>query len=561
MFEQFFQGLTEILKPETLAVMLLGMAIGYAVGILPGLGGAVTLALMLPFTFTMTPINAFAFLLGMLSVTATTGDITSVLFGVPGEATTAATVVDGHPMAKRGEAGRALGAALMSSMVGAIVGAFALALVIPVIRPVVLSFGSPEFFMLTLLGIAFVAALSGGQVLKGLIAGGLGFLLSMIGLDQQTGIQRATFGQLELWDGIGLVAVTIGLFGIPEVVDLAVRGTSIAGERAERLGGVMMGVVDTFRYWWLTLRSSVLGAVIGVVPGLGGAVAQWVAYAHAVQTSSRTDAAGRRFSEGRIEGVLGPGAANNSKEGGNLILTVAFGVPGSVSMAILLGAFLIKGIVPGPDMLDKNVVLTFSMVWTIVIANIITVALSLLFINHLVKITYLRGALVIPFILFLVYFGAYAEKNANFDVGLVLLFGAIGWVMVQTNWPRPPLILGLVLGRLTERYLFLSVNRYDWEWLARPWVIGFFVAIMAVIIFSIWRELGGKKSLDAAAEASALGAMEPVPASIARHFVESTDDGVDGRDGTDGHNGLGKPPPVEATPERVPPGSDDAPQR
>jgi len=554
MLEQFFQGLTEVLKPETLAVMLLGMAIGYAVGILPGLGGAVTLALMLPFTFTMPPINAFAFLLGMLSVTATAGDITSVLFGVPGEATTAATVVDGHPMAKRGEAGRALGAALMSSMVGALIGAFALALVIPVIRPVVLAFGSPEFFMLTLLGIAFVAALSGGQVLKGLIAGGLGFLLSMIGLDQQTGIQRATFGQLELWDGIGLVAITIGLFGIPEVVDLAVRGTSIAGERAQRLGGVMEGVRDTFRHWWLTIRSSVLGAVIGVVPGLGGAVAQWVAYAHAVQTSPRTDEHGRRFSEGRIEGVLGPGAANNSKEGGNLILTVAFGVPGSVSMAILLGAFLIKGLQPGPDMLDKNVVLTFSMVWTIVIANIVTVAISLLFINQLVKITYLRGSLVIPFILFLVYFGAYAEKNAMFDVGLVLLFGALGWVMVQTSWPRPPLILGLVLGRLTERYLFLSVNRYDWEWLARPWVIVFFVAISAVIVYSIWREVSGKKPIEAEAEASVLGALEPVSV------------GADGEDGGDGHgadglDGVGRPPPAEPTPERVSPGPRDAPQR
>jgi len=285
MLEQFFQGLTEVLKPHTLGIMLIGMVIGYAVGILPGLGGAVTLALMLPFTFTMTSIEAFAFLLGMLSVTATTGDITSVLFGVPGEATTAATVVDGHPMAKRGEAGRALGAVLMSSMVGALIGAFALALVVPIIRPVVLAFGSPEFFMLTLLGIAFVASLSGGEVLKGLIAGGIGLVLSLIGLDQQTGIQRATFGQLDLWDGIGLVPVTIGMFGMPEVIDLAVRGTSIAGERAQKLGGVMQGVIETFRYWWLTIRSSLLGAVIGVVPGLGGAVAQWVSYAHSVQSS------------------------------------------------------------------------------------------------------------------------------------------------------------------------------------------------------------------------------------------------------------------------------------
>src|SRR5436190_7736886 len=514
MLDAFVYGLVSVFQWPAFGLMLLGLAIGYAVGILPGLGGAVTLALMLPFTFAMTPIEAFAFLLGMLSVTATTGDITSVLFGVPGEATTAATVVDGHPMAKRGEAGRALGAVLMSSLVGALIGAFALALVVPIIRPVVLAFGSPEFFMLTLLGVAFVASLSGGAVLKGVVMGGMGLLLSLIGLDQQTGIQRATFGQLELWDGIGLVPITIGLFGMPEVVDLAVRGTSIASERAERVGGVMRGVLDTYRYWWLTVRSSILGAIIGVVPGLGGAVAQWVSYAHSVQSSPRL-AEGRRFGEGRIEGVLGPGAANNSKEGGNLILTVAFGVPGSVSMAILLGAFLIKGIQPGPDMLDKNLVLTFSMVWTIVIANIICVIASLLFINQLVKITYIRGSLIIPFILFLVYFGAYAEKNAVFDVGLVLLFGAIGWAMVQTNWPRPPLILGLVLGRLCERYLFLSVNRYDWDWLTRPWVLTFGAGILAVIGFSIWRELHGKAGFEQAAEAALLETIDIGPAAAA----------------------------------------------
>src|SRR5581483_328916 len=405
-------------------------------------------------------LEAFAFLLSMLSVTATAGDITSVLFGVPGEATTAATVVDGYPLTRRGEAGRALGAALFSSVIGAVIGAFALAALVPVVRPLVLSFGSPEFFMLTVLGITFVAALSGGAVLKGLIAGGLGFMLSMIGLDQQTGIQRATFGRLELWDGIGLVAITSGLFAIPETIDLALSGTSIAREGAQKLSGVMDGVRDTLKHWKLTVRCSLLGTAIGVVPGLGGAVAQWIAYAHAVQSSPNRE----RFGHGAIEGVLGPGAANNSKEGGNLILTVVFGVPASVSMAILLGAFIIQGITPGPDMLDpaKHLTLTFSMVWFIVITNILTVALSLLFINHLAKITYVRGTLIIPFILFLVFFGAYAEKNTLFDVMLVLIFGALGWTMVQTKWPRPPLVLGLVLGPLTERYLFLSVNRYEW---------------------------------------------------------------------------------------------------
>ncbi len=491
MAEAFVQGFLQVFTWPAFGLLLLGMVIGFAVGILPGLGGAVTVALLLPFTFTMTPLQAFAFLLSMLSVTATAGDITSVLFGVPGEATTAATVIDGYPMTKKGEAGRALGAALFSSLIGAVIGAFALAAMVPIVRPLVLAFGSPEFFMLTLLGITFVAALSGEEVLKGLIAAGLGFMLSMIGLDQQTGIQRATFGRLELWDGIGLVAITIGLFAIPETIELALSGTSIAREGASKVGGVMVGVRDTITHIWLTVRCSLLGTAVGIVPGLGGAVAQWIAYAHAVQTSPNKE----RFGHGAVEGVLGPGAANNSKEGGNLILTVVFGVPPSVTMAILLGAFLIQGITPGPDMLDpnKHLTLTFSMVWFIVITNIITVAISILFINQLVKITYIRGTLVIPFVLFLVFFGAYAEKNTLFDVGLVLVFGTLGWIMVQTNWPRPPLVLGLVLGRLAERYLFLSYNRYGWDWLRRPLVLFFGVAVVAVLLYSIHGSLKSGK--------------------------------------------------------------------
>src|SRR5688500_3791609 len=226
--QAFVAGLYLVFAPKALALMLAGIALGFVVGILPGLGGPTTLALMLPFIFTMSAAEAFAFLLGMAAVTATTGDITSILFGVPGEPTTASTIVDGHPMAKNGEAGRALGAALMSSLVGAVFGALALALAIPIVRPLVLAFASPEYFMLAVLGLTFVASLSGDHLLKGLIAAGLGLMLATIGLDPVTGTQRFTFGQLFLWDGIGLVPITIGFFAIPEIIELAVQRSAIA---------------------------------------------------------------------------------------------------------------------------------------------------------------------------------------------------------------------------------------------------------------------------------------------------------------------------------------------
>jgi putative tricarboxylic transport membrane protein len=468
----FASGFSEVLAPHTLGLMLVGIALGFVVGILPGLGGPTTLALMLPFIFTMQPVEAFAFLLGMAAVTATTGDITSVLFGVPGEPTTASTIVDGHPMAKKGEAGRALGAALMSSLVGAIFGAFALALAIPIVRPLVLTFGSPELFMLAVLGMTFVASLSGENLLKGLIAGGIGLLFATVGLDPITGTQRYTFDQLFLWDGIGLVPITIGFFAIPEIIDLAVQRSAIARESVEKLGGVMQGVKDTFRHFWLVVRCSALGAYVGIIPGMGGGVSQWLAYAHAVQSSPRKE----RFGKGAVEGVLGPGAANNSTLGGNLIPTIAFGVPGGVMTAILLGAFTIQGLVPGPSMLTPesqggHLSLTFSFVWMIVISNLITVAVCFLFLKQLAKVTMIRGSLLIPPILLLIYVGAFAEKNTFPDLLLVLLFGVLGWLMEKFHWPRPPLILGVVLGPLAENRLFLATDNYGLAWLARPGVL------------------------------------------------------------------------------------------
>jgi len=388
-------------------------------------------------------------------------------------------------MAKNGEAGRALGAVLMSSLVGAIFGAVALAAAIPVIRPLVLTFGSPEFFMLALLGITFVASLSGEDQLKGIVAGGLGLMLATIGLDPISGIQRYTFGQLFLWDGIGLVPITIGFYAIPETIELAVLGTSIAGEKVGKLGGVMQGVKDTFRHWWLVIRCSALGTFTAIIPGMGAATTQWLAYAHAVQSSPNKE----RFGKGAVEGVLGPGAANNSTLGGSLITTIAFGVPASVVMAILLGAFIIQGIVPGPDMLipepKGKLSLTFSFVWVIIISNAITVAICFLFLNQLAKVTQVRGSLIIPLILVLIYLGAFAEKNAFEDMLVVLFFGGLGWILEKLKWPRPPVLLGLVLGPLAENRLFLSTDNYGLAWLWRPGVLIIFALILLGIFYPI----------------------------------------------------------------------------
>jgi len=492
MIDALLQGLSLVLQWNAFSLMLVGMSLGFVVGLLPGIGGAATLALMLPFVFKMSPVEAFAFLLGMHSVAATTGDITSILFGVPGEALSAATVVDGHPMAKNGEAARALGAALMSSLVGAVIGAAALAVSIPIVRPLVLTFGSPELFMVTMMGIACITSLSGqgrGAQLKGFAMGLLGLLLATIGQERQSGILRFDFGLIYLWEGLDLIPVLVGIFAIPEIIDLAARGTAIAGNApATKLGsGVWEGIKDTFRHFWLVVRCSAVGVLVGILPGAGGGVAQWMAYAHAVQ-SAKDPADRERFGKGDVRGVLGPGAANNSKEGGDLIPTIAFGVPGSGAMAILLGAFLIMGLHPGPDMLTKHLAVTYSMVWTLVIANVITVIACLALLPYLAMVTRIRGSLIIPFLLLLVFIGSYTANRQLADLLVTLGFGAVGYLMMRFGWPRAPLVLGFVLGKLAETYLFISMARYGYAWLTQPLVLVLMALTALIIVFPYLQE-------------------------------------------------------------------------
>ncbi|HCA86733.1 MAG TPA: hypothetical protein DEQ61_15330 [Streptomyces sp.] len=485
MLTDLLNGFTQVVQPLPLMLMLLGVAIGFVVGLLPGLGGAVTLALMLPFTFDMQPVEAFAFLLGMWVVTSTTGDITSVLFGVPGEATSAATVLDGHPMAKRGESGRALGAVLFSSALGAVFGALVLALSVPVIRPVVLAFAPPEFFALTLLGLTFVIALSGKRLLKGCIMAAFGLLIALVGLDPQDGVARYTFDQLYLWDGIGIIPLVVGLFGGAEVLQLMLSKRSIADNGSAsspavnaELSGVRQGIRDTLRHWPLVLRSSAIGTGVGIVPGLGGSVAQFIAYGHAQQSSKTPEL----FGKGAIEGVIASGAVNNAKDSGSLIPTIGFGIPGGAGSAVLLSAFLIVGLDPGEEMLTTSLDVTFSMVWIAVLANFVAVAAAFLFLKPLTRLTSISGPLLVPFLLLLLSLGAYTASNSFADVLVMLAAAAVGVACIRFDWPRVPFLLAVVLGALAERYLFLSYSLFGWSWLSRPVVLAIGAVMVLVLV-------------------------------------------------------------------------------
>jgi len=482
MLDAAVAGLIAAVQWPAIGYLFLGIALGIYFGAVPGLSGLTGMAILLPFTFGMDPVSAFSFLLGMYAVTTTSDSITAILIGVPPGAAAQATVLDGYPMAKRGEAARAFGAAFTCSAIGGVLGGLFMGLSIPIVQPLVLSFAKPEFFMLGLLGLTMVGSLSGRSVLKGVTVAGLGLLLSQIGYAEQMAIPRYWLNTTYLLDGLPLVPVVLGLFSLPELVSLAVSNRSISNIPREQItGGIWQGVKDCFVHWWLLLRSSVIGIYIGILPALGPTIADWVAYGHAVQSAKDKS----QFGKGDVRGVIAPEAANNSVKGGDLVPTVAFGIPGSASMAILLGAFLIQGLTPGPEMLTTKLPITFSMMWTLIFANIIGALLLMAWTNQLQKIIFIPAALVLPGITFFVLIGAWTAGNNIGDWITLLIFGAIGLVMKKAGWPRAPLILGFILGRIMENSLHISIAAYGMSWVFRPICIAIAIAIVITLFYAV----------------------------------------------------------------------------
>src|SRR3954463_2208537 len=470
-----------LMDPTRLVYLGAGCVMGLVLGIVPGIGGLAGTAMLLPFTFNMDPYTAFALLLGLGSTTATGDPIPAILFGVPGGAASAATVLDGFPMAKKGEAGRALSAAYMASLMGGVFGAFLMFISIPVLRPIMLFLGSPELLAFSVLGISMVAVLSGSAPLRGMVAGCFGIMIAMIGTDPQSGTLRWTFDSLYLWDGLPLTPLLLGVFALPELCDLLIARTAIATDTSMSniYKGQWQGVKDCFKHWWLIMRCSWIGGGIGSIPGISASVVDWLAYGHALKTEK---GAALTFGKGDVRGVIASESSNNAKEGGALVPTVAFGVPGSATMAILLGAFLIHGLVPGPDMLTKHLSITYAMVWSVALANILGAGLCYIFSPQFAKLATLRYTLILPAVLGIIYIGAFEASRQWGDLFALLFFGLLGWLMKQFKWPRPPLVLGVVLGDTIERYLFISVERYGLTWFARPVVaILFFLAIVGLV--------------------------------------------------------------------------------
>ena len=485
MFDAFITGLFLVFEWPAIGFLMLGVFIGMWLGAIPGLGGIIGLVLLLPFTYGMDPVPAFALLLGMFAVTTTSDTIASVLLGVPGTAASQATILDGYPLAQQGKAARAFGAAFTVSAFGGIFGALILAVSLPIILPIILSFNSPELFMLGVLGLSMVGSLSGGSVIKGLTVACLGVLMSTIGYAETIAIPRFYFGADYLIDNLPLIPVVLGLFAIPEVMELAIRNTSISKIPQDETegGGMLEGIKDAFRHWWLATRCAALGTYVGMLPGLGAAIVDWLAYGHAVQSAKDKS----KFGQGDIRGVIAPEAANNATKGGAMVPTVAFGIPGSLGTAILLGALLIQGLKPGPDMLTTELHLTFSMVWAIVVANIAVAVLLMFWSRQVAKVAFVPGHLLVPGVILFVFMGAWLGGASLGDWVTCITMGIVGFIMKRGGWPRPPLILALILGSIMENAFQISMAAHDGiSWLyTRPIVLIILALIVITIVLAV----------------------------------------------------------------------------
>lgn len=500
--DAFYQGLMLVLQWPVFGYLLLGVGLGIWLGAVPGLGGPLGIVLILPFTYNMEMMSAFAILLGIFAVTSTSDTIASVMLGIPGTAASQATVLDGHPLAKQGQAARALGAAFTVSAFGGVFGALMLAVSLPIALPIIMRFNNPELFALGCLGLVMVGSLSGKSLTKGLAAAAFGLLLSSFGYAADAAIPRYWMGAPYLLESLPLIPVVLGIFALPELIDLAVRDTAIAQTKPETGGWRMLlrGIKDAGRNWWLALRCSAIGVYIGMIPGIGGAVVDWIAYSHALQSAKDNS----QFGKGDIRGVIAPEAANNAVRGGSLIPTVAFGVPGSAMNALLLSALLIQGLQPGTQMLTTELPVTFALVWDIALANIAAAGLLMLLAGPIARLSFISGHLIVPGVLVFVFMGAWLTTADLGDWAVLLVFGVLGYLMKLGDWPRPPVVLAFILGGMMENSFLLSWKIHQGlGWLDRPIVMVLFGFIALALLLSARR---ARKQKTAAALANVANA-------------------------------------------------------
>lgn len=487
-------------QPVNLLWILLGSLIGLFYGAMPGLGGVAAMSLVLPFTFGMETRAAMLVFSGIMGSVSFGGSVSAILLNTPGTSANVPTCLDGYPMTRRGEGARALAISATGGALGGVFGVIVLIVLMPALRTVALLFGPPEFFMLILFGLASIVVASKGNLLKGLLSGGLGLMLSFLGVSPITGMVRFGFGTEYLWDGIPLIPLMIGMFTIAELLNLGFSGSRSITEGNSlhmEAKGVLEGIIDVFRNWRCFLRSSAIGTLIGIIPGIGGAAANFISYTMGQQFSKHPE----KFGTGWPEGVLASEAADNAKDGGALVPTLAFGIPGSSEMAVLLGAFVLHGLVPGPDMLRSHQDIVWIIIVGMVASNLVAATLGMTSANVLRRLTRIDLGYVIPVVGIFCLVGAYVLRRSLWDVLVTIFFGIIAYCMRRSGLSVITMAIGFILGPLAETAFHQSLMISYGDYLVffrRPLSLFLFVIFLAVMFVPMWRKRRRRPSAEQA---------------------------------------------------------------
>ncbi|WP_261815840.1 tripartite tricarboxylate transporter permease [Vibrio gallicus] len=488
MLEHILNGLLTAFSPDVLPVLIFGVVGGIVLGALPGLTATMGVAILLPFTFGMEPTAALVMLIGVYIGGIYGGSIAAILLKTPGTPASAATVLDGHTLAAKGQAARALSISAVASFTGGLISTIVLIAVAPLLANFALRFNAPEYFALALFGLTIIASVSSQNILKGLLAGTIGLLISTVGLDPISSVPRFTFGVMDLYSGINVIPVLIGLFALSEAINQIEKILQEKKAKAPKFDHKLMSKQDLKEMMPTAIKSGVMGTTIGSVPGAGADISAFVCYNEAKRSSKNPD----EFGKGSVRGLAAAEAGNNGVTGGSLVPLLTLGVPGDAVAAVLLGALIVQGLTPGPLLFAHSPEVVYGVFSSMLVANVVMLLVGLLGIRFFCRIIEVPKLLMIPVILFLSVVGAYAINNSMFDVGIAIAFGVLGFVLGKLEIPSSPILLAIILGPMAETNLRKSLLMFDNSWsflYERPIALAFIL----LAVFSVYSTMKMKK--------------------------------------------------------------------
>jgi TctA family transporter len=511
LLDAFLLASANLFQVGPLAALITGSLIGVATGALPG-ASLPSLIVLISIAWGMDPLIAIPLAVGMQATVHTSDTLPSVVLAIPGTQSSQATIMDGYPLARQGRAGEALAAGYTSSCVGGFVAALAIAAMLPIAKPLIQGFGSPELLVIAVLGLMMVALLSTGSFVKGLLAGTIGLALATVGLDLLTGEARFTGGVPYFLKGIGLIQVVVGVFAIPELIGLMVSNRSVAKVDIDKLSASMkagrtLGILAVAHNKFLVFRSSLLGTVAGLLPGIGLSTIDWLVYVHAKLTER---GAHQTFGTGDIRGVIAPESANNATAAAHFVPAMVLGLPISFSTALIIGLMMVLGLNPGPRMMENHLDLIYLVVLCLILSNALGTLVMLYVSPFVARVTFVRPSLLVPVLLAVLVLAAFQVSSSFWDLILLFVCAVLGWHMKRYAWPRPPLIIGLILGPLVEEYYVQSTRAFGLDGIfARPvvWIIIAFALVIGVIG---WRFTRQGRQVEATAAAPPPSAEYPV---------------------------------------------------